>query len=208
MSVPFIASANLITTGSFEQGSFVDNTGQDTMNLLPGSTAITGWTVTDAPLAWIGPSNPFHLTASDGSYFLDLSGYHDNKPYGGVAASTAISTAIGQQYNIAFDIGSDPSYNTVAPSVQVTVSGTPPTGTFTASTYSIPNNWETFNFLFTATLANTVITFNGVGADNQKYVGLDNVIVTAVPEPTTIIAGVLLLLPFGASTLRLLRGKQ
>jgi F0F1-type ATP synthase assembly protein I len=28
---------------------------------------------------------------------------------------------------------------------------------------------------------------------------------TAVPEPTTLISGVLLLLPFGASTLRILR---
>jgi hypothetical protein len=44
-----------------------------------------------------------------------------------------------------------------------------------------------------------------VGADNQKYIGLDNVVVSAVPEPTTMIAGALLLLPFGASTLRLLR---
>lgn len=31
---------------------------------------------------------------------------------------------------------------------------------------------------------------------------------TAVPEPTTIISGVLMLLPFGASTLRVLRKKQ
>jgi hypothetical protein len=29
-----------------------------------------------------------------------------------------------------------------------------------------------------------------------------------VPEPTTIIAGVLLLLPFGASTVRILRKRQ
>jgi hypothetical protein len=32
--------------------------------------------------------------------------------------------------------------------------------------------------------------------------------VSAVPEPTTMIAGALLLLPFGASTLRILRKKQ
>ena len=55
-----------------------------------------GWTVTTANLAWIGPSNPFGLTASDGSYFLDLSGYHDNQPYAGVAA-TSISTVFGQK---------------------------------------------------------------------------------------------------------------
>jgi hypothetical protein len=40
----------------------------------------------------------------------------------------------------------------------------------------------------------------------QGDTGSDSV--TVVPEPTTIVAGALLLLPFGASTLRLLRRKQ
>ncbi|MGH7972845.1 MAG: hypothetical protein ACREIC_29370, partial [Limisphaerales bacterium] len=34
---------------------------------------------------------------------------------------------------------------------------------------------------------------------------IDNVVLTAVPEPATILAGALLLLPFGASTIRILR---
>jgi hypothetical protein len=199
------AKANLIVNGSFELGGFVPN-GDNTMDLPSGSTAMTGWTVTTANLAWIGPGNPFGLSASDGSYFLDLSGYHDNQPYGGVAASTGISTVIGQQYNVAFDVGSDVVYDTVSPSVQVTLNGNPPAGTFTAGPIaSVHNRWETFDFAFTATSVNTVITFQGVGADNQKYIGLDNVVVSTVPEPTTMIAGALLLLPFGASTLRILR---
>jgi hypothetical protein len=203
--LPFAASANLIVNGSFESGSFVDNTTQDTMNLTPGSTAITGWTVTTAALAWIGPSNPFGLSASDGSYFLDLTGYHDNEPYGGVAASTAVSTVIGQQYLLKFDLGSDQGYDTQSPSVQVNLNGNA-AGTFTAGPIAGANNrWETFNFGFTALTTSTVIEFDGVGADNQKYIGLDNVDMTAVPEPTTIIAGALLLLPFGASTLRMMR---
>jgi hypothetical protein len=35
-----------------------------------------------------------------------------------------------------------------------------------------------------------------------------NIQILAVPEPTTMIAGALLLLPFGASTLRILRKRQ
>jgi hypothetical protein len=200
--------ASLIVNGSFESGTFVDNTGQDTMNLNVGSTAITGWTVTTAALAWIGPANPFGLTASDGSYFLDLSGYHDNQPYGGVAASTAITTVIGQQYKVAFDLGSDVTYDTVSPSIQVSLNGNP-SDTFTASPLgSAMNRWETFDFVFTATSASTTISFDGVGADNQKYIGLDNVDVEAVPEPATVIAGLLLLLPFGASALRIIRNSR
>jgi hypothetical protein len=33
-------------------------------------------------------------------------------------------------------------------------------------------------------------------------------VIVPVPEPTTVIAGVLLLLPFGASTLKILRKKR
>jgi Protein of unknown function (DUF642) len=200
------AEANLITNGSFENGAFVDNTSQNTMDLAPGSTAMTGWTVTSANLAWIGPTNPFGLSASDGSYFLDLSGYHDNKPYGGVAASTARATVIGQQYDVSFALGSDRNYDTQSPSIQVDVSGNPANGTFTAGTIAdAVDRWQTFNFLFVATSASTTIEFDGVGADNQKYVGLDNVSVTAVPEVSTAISGLLLLLPFGVGMLRILR---
>ena len=45
-----------------------------------------------------------------------------------------------------------------------------------------------------------------VVASGNDFV-LDDISVTAVPEPTTCIAGALLLLPFGASTLRSLRRK-
>ena len=61
------AQANLLTNGSFEAGAFV-NQGNDTMSLPPGSTVITGWTVVTDTTAWIGPTNPFGLTASEGSY--------------------------------------------------------------------------------------------------------------------------------------------
>jgi len=43
---------------------------------------------------------------------------------------------------------------------------------------------------------------------NQDGVTTTSLSLTAVPEPTTILSGVLMLLPFGASTLRILRRKQ
>ena len=71
------AYGNLLINGSFELGSFVadpSHPGDDTMSLAVGATDMTGWTVENAALAWIGSSNPFVLTASDGGYFLDLTG--------------------------------------------------------------------------------------------------------------------------------------
>src|SRR5450755_3887877 len=82
-----MAHANLLTNGSFENGTFVPNT-QDTDVLAPTSTAMTGWTVIGGEsLAWIGPTNPFGLTASQGSYFLDLTGYSAGPPFSGVSQS-------------------------------------------------------------------------------------------------------------------------
>jgi len=66
---------------------------------------------------------------------------------------------------------------------------------FTPLSFIIPLSSGNNNLAFTAT---------GVhGNDETAFVG--NVSITAVPEPTTVISGVLMLLPFGASTLRILR---
>jgi hypothetical protein len=54
----------------------------------------------------------------------------------------------------------------------------------------------------------STLPFNKVIATSTQYAfEFDNVAYnpTPVPEPTTMIAGALLLLPFGASTLRVLR---
>jgi hypothetical protein len=48
---------------------------------------------------------------------------------------------------------------------------------------------------------------NGNGWDKSSDFNVQ-VFGTPVPEPTTMVAGALLLLPFGASTLRMLRRKQ
>jgi hypothetical protein len=205
--LPFAACANILVNGSFETGSFV-NQGNDTDVLLPGSTAMTGWTVTGASggLAWIGPTNPYGLTAADGNYFLDLTGYHED-PYNGV--STTISTVVGQKYDLSFALGSGQPYNSADPSIQVVLNGIP-AASFTAATYLGNNNWQSFNMLFTATTVSTVLELDGAGAGGQNYIGLDNVNVSpvsAVPEPTTLISGALMLLPFGSSAFRQLRKK-
>ncbi|MGD0258488.1 MAG: DUF642 domain-containing protein [Verrucomicrobiota bacterium] len=173
---------NLLVNGSFELGNFVPDA-NDTMSLNVGATDMTGWTVENAALAWIGPTNPYLLTASDGSYFLDLTGYHDNAPYGGVLQAQTITTTIDAVYQLSLDIGTDPAYDTAPVGVQVTAGSTQETFT---STPLNPNQWQTFTFDFTATSANTSISFLGVADTNQKYIGLDNVSVVEVPEPGTL----------------------
>jgi hypothetical protein len=74
------------------------------MSLASGSTAIPGWTTTNGTFtAWIQNGNPWAIPASDGSFFLDLTGYSDSGTYGGVTQSFA--TTIGAQYTLTFDLG-------------------------------------------------------------------------------------------------------
>jgi len=61
-----------------------------------------------------------------------------------------------------------------------------------------------YNYTVTPTAGSDQLTIQW-GYFNGPILYLDDVSVTQVPEPTTMIAGALLLLPFGASTLRILR---
>jgi hypothetical protein len=182
LAVGLPAYADLLQNGSFEDGNFQPDNRQ-AMLLGVGATDIAGWTVVNGGLSWDGIGNPYGLTASDGYRFLDLSGDHDNAPYAGVQQT--VSTTIGAQYRLSFDIGTDPTYDPVAVSVSVTGVGSPPLFTSTPTT---PNRWETFTFDFTAASANTTIALTGDVAGNASvaYIGLDNVSLNAIPEPGTL----------------------
>jgi hypothetical protein len=186
------AASAAIINGSFETGSFV-NQGSDTMSPGVGSTVITGWTIVTDTIAWIGPSNPFSLAASNGDYFLDLTNYEPGPPFGGVSQS--ITTTPGATYLLTFDLGSSSRWG-LPSSLNVTAGSS--SQTFT-STLTAINNWEPHNLSFVASGASTLITLQGVGGLN--YIGVDNVDVSladgtgGVPEPG---AWSMMILGFGA----------
>jgi PEP-CTERM motif/Protein of unknown function (DUF642) len=197
------ASPNLLTNGSFEDtANFYPNSGNDTMILCssscgysPGSsTSMTGWTVIGAAgseLAWIGPTNPYSGSASyasNGSYFLDLTGYNNGAPYGGV--TQAIASKAGNKYQLSFDLGDDQAYNGGYTADAITASAGSTSQTFFSSADPSTDDWATQTLNFTATSASTVISL--IGDQGWAYIGLDNVSVTltsgsnAVPEPGTL----------------------
>ena len=159
---------------------------------------MTNWTVVgNSPIAWIGPNNPFGLTASNGNYFLDLTGYSDSSPiFGGV--SQTIPTTPGTTYALSFDLGSSTTYNPsgtagITSTATATVGNTTQTFNFTTT---LANEWTTETMFFTATsnLSSTLITIQGSTGD--KYIGLDNVSVSeasaVVPEPASLVVWSLL----------------
>ena len=174
------AQANLLTNGSFEVGAFV-NQGNDTMSPPAGSTVITGWTVITDTTAWIGPTNPFGLTASDGSYFLDLSNYQAGAPFAGV--TQAIATTPGSTYQLSLDLGGSTFWG--RPDALVA------SAAGTSTTFATPgtggnNDWYHETLTFVASAATTTIQLQGLAGIN--YIGLDNVSVdfvsaAPVPEP-------------------------
>lgn len=172
-----VAEAQLVN-GDLESGSYVfDGNGAD--SLAPGSLAITGWTTFNNELAVINQPNNFGLTAQSGTKHLDLTGYHDASPYGGIQQT--VNTLSGQNYSLSFYVGSAGG----TASVLVDTVGTP-------ATFSNAGNggfWQQFTQNFTAS-GPTLIKFTGSTASGGgTYIGLDNITLTgnfaatATPEP-------------------------
>jgi len=176
------SAAVLIVNGGFEDATGFVGDGVGGMGLGVGATTLTGWTVITDAITWFG-ANPYGLTGSGGSTrFLDLSGYTEGAPFGGVTQTVA--TSIGAEYRLTFDLGSHFMYGIPA-KIRATVGGV--AQTFTSSVIA-GNAWETQTFDFTATSTSTVIDFLAVGGLN--YIGLDNVaLVRTSPEPPPPLGG-------------------
>ena len=192
---------NLLQNGSFELGTFANNgTGTDSLPL--GSTALPGWTTTNAELAWLINGNNYGIATPYGSYFLDLTGYHDSAPYSGVTQT--IATTAGQTYHFSFALGVDQGDTRYSGPVSATATVGDVSQTFTLT--PDPNNqfnqWQTFGYDFTGRDTSTDVRIIGISTAGGQYIGLDNVSVTSnanpVPEAsTTVSLGLLLLLGAG-----------
>jgi hypothetical protein len=184
-STPLPASAQGIVNGSFESGNFVDNSGLRVMSLQPGNTSITGWNVISAEMAWVDGPTAFNIPASEGNRSLDLAGFHDSFPFGGVSQS--ISTEVGGNYRLSFDIGANGVFNS---SMSVAVSAGSARQIFTVNNIPRQMTWQSFDYDFTASNPSTLISF--VGNSGPIHIGLDDVSIRCtncpvVPEPTSIL---------------------
>lgn len=184
--VASVASANLILNGSFEDGLYTGTNGF--MTVSAGATSISNWVVVSESVDWIDT----YWTASAGVRSIDLSG---DRP--GMIQQTFGTTA-GQKYRVQFDLAGNPDTD----SAKVAVSYAPgheETWTFDTTGHSHGNmGWETKWFSFTANDTGSATLSFASGAENGAYgPALDNISVSAVPEPGTVIAALGLLAPAG-----------
>lgn len=195
MATAGLANANLVN-GSFETALPTDIPNAraiDGGTTLPtGSTAIPGWKVITSTVDWLqnatAGSNSFTawtLTPQDGSYFIDLTGLNAQAPYGGVEQTFAVTA--NTPYTLGFWMGTtvNPILNDGSITALVALAGTTiVTSVIATADANVP--WTYFSANFTTGPADTSATLSFTGQSGFNYIGLDNVTVTAVPEPGSI----------------------
>ncbi len=184
------AEASLIVNGSFEQGPAIGPSGAIVVPKPSGptipATAITGWNVTVQEVDYI-QNGFFGLVAQDGTKLIDLTGGDD----GFATIQQTLSLQAGMTYQLDFWIGGTDQFFNFGdqgdPGVSVEITGLGPM-TFTGGQTSA-NDWRLQSWLFEAAQETTTISFAGFKVDTDStccYVGLDNVSLRKVPEPTSI----------------------
>ena len=176
--VPVSASATPFQNGSFEVAPTL-NPGGGWVTLAPGDTSITGWTVFNGTIDYIGG----YWQHDQGSHSLDLNG---NGGPGGVYQF--FDTIAGATYLVEFAMAGNPDG---APTVNTLLAfgdsfANPFSFTEPAGTSRADMNWAQNSFQFTAVGATSFIAF--LSTTNSQFYGpaLDNVRVSTVPEPATL----------------------
>ena len=175
------AQANLLTNGSFELGPSLG--GSTFSNVIGGSTAITGWTVTGSTIDYIGSL----WQHSNGTRSIDLDGSTFPYTNGGVAQSFA--TTPGTVYAVSFDLAGNPNNFPTFKPMRVSAAGQSQDFTFDITGRSYADmGWLARSWTFNAVAATTTLEFRSLTQEAQQIgwgAALDNVSVTAVPEPGT-----------------------
>jgi choice-of-anchor C domain-containing protein len=167
----------ILVNGGFEQGpppfSIHD------IDIPTGSTAITGWTVTGAGIDLL--EDPWDV--SDGIRAIDL----DGRSPGGIEQSFA--TIIGGLYTVSFDLSGNPEGGSLLKQMRLSIGGFSQAFTFDSTGQTIDSLvWAPMTFSFVAADSAATLAFASLSHDGSAYGALiDNVQVSSVPEPSTMV---------------------
>lgn len=189
-ALPAQATAQILTNGGFES----DVVSGTCCTTVPPST-LTGWTATPNVNVVNGTfsSSPYPTNlAIEGRQYLDLIGEGTTG-----SISQTFNTVIGQAYALSFAyshnlFGGSPS---ASGSYAITNSGG--FGGTVVHTGGTNSNlaWINFTGYFTATAANSTLTFTNLTGQSNAGLLLDRISISAVPEPEI---WAMMLLGFGA----------
>lgn len=186
---PVRAQANLLTNGSFESGTFSpDDKGVQRLG-FPGTSPLTGWTLFVGDVYWVGNANSYGIVATEGVRSMSL--YDPTRPLVLVGSvQQSVASMPGTVYQLSFDIGSLAGYPAPV-GVQAQAAGQAADFFATGPSTTLGGtSWSHHRWTFTANDTTTVIALVGhFGAayvpGDKGYIGLDNVVLQAVPEPAS-----------------------
>jgi hypothetical protein len=216
--------ADLIVNGNFDTTSGLGQVGYNTTvagwttsgyNFIFGSGTAdtTGVTGQYGNLQLWGPNNGsangLPAASPAGGNFIGADGAAS---YRGAITQTISGLTVGSTYALSFYWAGAQQSGFTGPTTdswQVSL------GSQTFSTLVESNvshgftGWQQQTFTYTATSTSEVLSFLAIGTPNgmPPFSLLDGPSMVAVPEPTTIVAGALMIIPFGVSAARILRRK-
>jgi hypothetical protein len=168
---------NLIENGSFEQiGTSAAIGGYGSNATWQVYSSISGWQATQNIEIW---SNDFIVPAYDGNNVLELNA-HQGNVNGVFSISQSLFTNIGQTYELTFAGYRRQANANESFSVSI--------GDLSDSVYNqASSQWNDYTYQFTALSTLSTLTFTSLdsGLDTTGNI-IDDIKITAVPEPTTL----------------------
>ncbi len=201
-AVSAFASANLLVDGSFESAVLPDGTYQ-----YYEGTSLYGWAASTGAGDAIEIRNDVVGKAQDGTYYAELDARHNS------SMSQSFATTVGQTYTLSFwysNRAQSDVYNSVFAGGVVPVSTQGMSYNVGAGDVAVPtigtanttadNQWQLYSTTFVATGASTTLSFAATGTSDSWGTSVDNIAVSAVPEPASaalLLSGFLVLAGLG-----------
>ena len=170
------AHASPFTNGSFESAAV--NPGGGFTTLGAGNTSITGWQVMTASIDYIGT----FWERADGNRSIDLNGNQ-----GAAGIRQTFDTVLGTTYRVDFALAGNPDGDPTTKTLNVSAGAALQGYSFSTIGATRPDmNWDYRSFLFTATGTSSTLTFQSTTPGAYYGPAIDDVSITAVPEPMTL----------------------
>jgi len=193
------ANANLITNGSFETHDAFNGS----WNYFDGTSGhtVAGWSSTGGPIE-VGTAGTYGVTGQDGQDVMELDS----------TANVTVSQGVanGGTYTLSFLFAARAGVDPTSDSFSVLWNNVP---IYISS--SMSTVMASFSTTVTGQAGGNTLLFVGTGHSDSYGALIDDVqlnatpsVSTSVPEPSTWVAGMLLILPFGIHGLRALRMRQ
>ncbi|MDM4766261.1 DUF642 domain-containing protein [Pelomonas sp. SE-A7] len=170
LSAPLMALAgpiNLLSNGSFEATP----------------QAAGSWSRQDSLPGWLVGSNQAELRndvvgkASNGVNFLELDVDRNSQ------ISQTVATVLGQWYELSFDYSNRAGVAVASNGLGWGVAGVSSLAPVLSYNGSADNQWSHYSYRFQATGSSSTVSFWAQGTNDSLGTSLDNVALSAVPEP-------------------------